>query len=654
MADTPAKRDPSPSRTLLQGFLDDRVLLGAFVVCLLLVAYQLSVTLLQPSWIKPATDWLRTVLAWPQLLVVAAVALHLSRSQQPGAVAWTFGALGMLSYAVARTTWTIADVAIYPHGVPFPSLPDLFFILQYPCFFLSMACSPALGRWLPGVRTLVDGLLWMSAITALSWYFVLLPIHLQTSESPLAKHISMGYQVGDLALFYGLVMMLTRPHVRTTRLVVGICLLILAAASLFIADIWATVLLFHPRHTYRTGSVPDLFWLICYLLIPLAAVVRLRLSPAELPPRPPAPAQRLTWRDVLAGMQFVAPSLAVVVASLVIVVGATFSSPTTTSLLTPIGVSFALLLLALLRPAAMYVEQEQLRRERDVARAQERAVRLANERMEAFLSMVAHELNTPLTSLIGNLQLLPRRLDTLLQLASNGQDYTGVASKLRALIEWCDQSAERIARLVEDMLDETRVRRGRLALRLARCDLNAVVREAVAEQMRLNPERSIRWVTEVSAVPVLADAGRIQQVITNYLSNALKFSPDDQAVEVCMQMQDEEARIAVHDDGVGIPLADQPHIWERYYQAEGVHVKSGSQVGFGVGLYLSKAIIEGHHGQVGVQSAAGQGTTFWFTLPLASSETAPHGTRSSETSASGPFALLGSGKQEHERPPRDE
>jgi signal transduction histidine kinase len=171
--------------------------------------------------------------------------------------------------------------------------------------------------------------------------------------------------------------------------------------------------------------------------------------------------------------------------------------------------------------------------------------------------------------------------------------------------------------------------------------------------MRLNPERSIRWVAEVSAAPVLADAGRIQQVVTNYLSNALKFSPDDQAVEVCVQLQDDEARVAVHDDGVGIPLADQPHIWERYFQAEGVGVKSGSQVGFGVGLYLSKAIIEGHHGQVGVQSAPGQGTTFWFTLPLASSQTTPHGTRLSEATASSPFALLGPGKQEHERQPRD-
>ncbi|HEV2462028.1 MAG TPA: hypothetical protein VGS80_27050, partial [Ktedonobacterales bacterium] len=152
MADITAKRSPSPSRTVLQNILYDRVLLSAFVVCGLLIGYQLSVTLLQPPWIKPATDWLRTTLAWPQLLVVAWVAVHLLRIHGRDATAWYCAALGMLSYAVARTTWTIADVLIYPHGVPFPSLPDLFFILQYPCFFAAMFLIPAEGHWLPRVR----------------------------------------------------------------------------------------------------------------------------------------------------------------------------------------------------------------------------------------------------------------------------------------------------------------------------------------------------------------------------------------------------------------------------------------------------------------------------------------------------------------------
>jgi signal transduction histidine kinase len=585
---------------------------------MLLIAYQVSVTLLQPTWIKPVTDWLRTGLAWPQLLVVAWVAVHLVRTHQPGAVAWCCAAVGMLFYAVARTTWTIADVVLDPKGVPFPSLPDLFFILQYPCFFVGLLFIPALalGHRLPGVRTMVDGLLWMSAITALSWYFVLLPISSMTGESLLAKDINIGYQIGDLVLFYGLVIAVIRSR-GMRRLMVGIALLCLAAISLFIADTWAAVLLFFPHHTYRTGSVPDLFWFICYLLISLAAVLRLRLTPAELLTRAPATGERLTWRDVLAGLQFVAPSVAAVLTSMVIIVAATFKSHSTANLIAPELVCFILLLLALLRPAVMFLEQEQLRRERDAARAQESALRLAHERMEVFLSVLAHELRTPLTVLVGNVHLMARRLDALVRPDATREDYSRGATVLRTLVAYCEHSLHRIERLVEDVVDETRIRRGRLTLRLEPCDLDSVVGAAVAEQVTLNPERTIRWLVEASPVPVLADASRIEQVIANFVSNALKFSRDDQAVEVRVCSKDGLARVSVHDDGIGVPLAEQQHIWEQFYQAESAEVQSGSHIGVGMGLYISKEIIEGHHGRVGIQSAPHQGTTIWFTLPLA-------------------------------------
>ncbi len=578
--------------------------------------YQLSVTLLQPPWTQPATDWLRAALAWPQLLVVAWVAVRLLRTRQPGAGAMCLGTLGLLSYAVARTSWTIADAFIYPHGVPFPSLPDLFFILQYPFFFLACSLLPERGGWLPGLRAIVDGLLWMSAITALSWYFVLQAISRQTGEPPLSKHISMFYQVGDLVLFYALVVNMARPH-HTTRERLVRSLLSLALASLFIGDTWAALQLLHPPYTYRAGSAPDLFRFICYLLIPLAALALVRLIPAALPPRPRDRVIHLTWHEMLAGIAFISPSIVGVGASVLIIVHSTFTMASKEGFMLPELVGIGLLLLATLRPAVMYLEQEQLRRDRDAARAEERAMRLANERMEAFLSTVAHELRTPLTSLIGNVHLMARRLDTLVHLVRTGQEYTDAAGVLHTLIDRCDRSLKRMARLVEDVLDETRVRQGRFALRPEPCDLVSVVGQAVAEQLALHPERCIRWIADASPVPVLADASRIEQVVTNYVSNALKFSRADQAVEVRVQTRDRVARVSVHDDGVGIPQAIQPHIWERYYQTAGAHVQSGSQVGFGIGLYISQAIIEGHGGQVGVESAPGQGTTLWFLLPLA-------------------------------------
>jgi signal transduction histidine kinase len=615
MVDTAAVNGTPARSALLRDVLADRVLLSAVMVCVLLIAYQLAVTLLQPPWTLPVTGWLRTVLAWPQLLVVAWVAVSLLRTHRIGATSWCCVAVGMLSYAVARTIWTVAEVPAYPHGVPFPSLADLFFILQYLCFFTALVFSPALGRWLPNLRVMLDGLLWISAITALSWYFVFLPISHHTDLSLQAKYVSMLYQAGDLVLVYGLVVASARER-RTKRAVVEMALLSVAVISLFVGDTWATLQLLHPPYTYRGGSMPDLFRFICYLLVSLAALARLRLPHAEWLLHPQIPADRLTWWDLWDGITFVLPCLAVVAAGVVIVVHAALTAPTRADLMLREAVGVALLLLATLRPAVMFLEQKQLRRERDAARARESALQIVNARMEAFLSVIAHELRTPLTSLIGNVHLMARRLDALLRPDASPKDYSRAAASLRTLVKRCEQGLQRLARLVEDVLDEARIRRGRLALHLEQCDLAAVVGEAVAQQVVLNPERSIHYVAKAGSISVMADASRIEQVVANYVSNALKFSQSDQVVEVCVRTTEWSAQVSVHDDGIGIPLAEQPHIWEQFYQAGGVAVQSGSHLGVGMGLYISKAIIEGHHGRIGMQSTPGHGSTFWFTLPL--------------------------------------
>ena len=120
------------------------------------------------------------------------------------------------------------------------------------------------------------------------------------------------------------------------------------------------------------------------------------------------------------------------------------------------------------------------------------------------------------------------------------------------------------------------------------------------------------------SVPAVADADRIAQVVTNFLTNALKYAPEDQPVEVGLRREGTAARVWVRDQGPGLPAADQAHIWERFYRAEGITPHSGSGAGLGLGLHISKTIIARHQGRVGVDSAPGQGSTFWFTLPVAS------------------------------------
>jgi signal transduction histidine kinase len=123
-------------------------------------------------------------------------------------------------------------------------------------------------------------------------------------------------------------------------------------------------------------------------------------------------------------------------------------------------------------------------------------------------------------------------------------------------------------------------------------------------------------------VPVLADEDRLCQVLANYLTNALKYSPDDAPVTVRLDVKRTKrtARVAVRDHGPGLPPDEQQRIWEPFHRAPGVVVCSDSAEkagSLGLGLHICKTIIEGHGGQVGVESAEGRGATFWFSLPLA-------------------------------------
>src|SRR5262249_24960095 len=170
-----------------------------------------------------------------------------------------------------------------------------------------------------------------------------------------------------------------------------------------------------------------------------------------------------------------------------------------------------------------------------------------------------------------------------------------------------------------DLLDTSRIRHGQLQYRMEPCDLATIVTQAVEEQGHLAPERTILLArTNEVPVPVWGDAERLGQVVTNLLTNALKYSREEFPVVVGIQEEeDQQGRVWVRDQGPGIPQHEQAHLWERFYRVPGLQVQCGSGVGLGLGLYVSKTIIEQHGGQVGVQSSPGAGSIFWFTLPLA-------------------------------------
>jgi signal transduction histidine kinase len=148
-------------------------------------------------------------------------------------------------------------------------------------------------------------------------------------------------------------------------------------------------------------------------------------------------------------------------------------------------------------------------------------------------------------------------------------------------------------------------------------NLVSIVQQTVANQQRAAPMRNIELVLPAEEqVPVLVDAGRIGQVLTNYLTNALRYAPVEQPIEVHLEVEASMARVSVRDQGPGLTPEQQQRVWERFYRVAAPGQR-GPEGGLGLGLAIVKAIVEKHHGQVGVESAPGQGATFWFTVPLA-------------------------------------
>lgn len=253
----------------------------------------------------------------------------------------------------------------------------------------------------------------------------------------------------------------------------------------------------------------------------------------------------------------------------------------------------------------------------------EDALRASERRMNEFLGIAAHELRTPLTSITANVQMALKQVRNLIHAASaddSGDNQRGQSAPLQRaalLLERTDRQILRLGRLVNDLVDVSRIQAGKLEMRPEPCDLLPIVREAVREQSVSWPDRVISLTVQSHLVSsIVGDADRIGQVITNYLTNALKYSPDHTEVVVTVRADEGNLLVEVHDQGPGLSTEQQTHLFERFYRAPGIEQQSGSGVGLGLGLHICKTIVERHGGSVGVTSVAGEGSVFWFTLPL--------------------------------------
>jgi len=218
-----------------------------------------------------------------------------------------------------------------------------------------------------------------------------------------------------------------------------------------------------------------------------------------------------------------------------------------------------------------------------------------------FVSTVSHELRTPLTAIRGSLGLL------------EGGGVTHLPPKAINLLRIARNNCDRLVRLLNDMLDLDKIEAGKLTLRTVTLEPAEVVGAALDELRPMADQRAIALVEDLSPVPLVnGDRDRLIQVLTNLVSNAIKFSPAGATVRVSTVTIDQGVRFAVHNPGPGIAPKDLPRLFGRFQQLDGSDRRRHG--GTGLGLAIAKAIIEQHKGSIGVESDPDSGTTFWFVL----------------------------------------
>lgn len=223
---------------------------------------------------------------------------------------------------------------------------------------------------------------------------------------------------------------------------------------------------------------------------------------------------------------------------------------------------------------------------------------------ETFLSVVAHELKTPLTSLLGQAQLLERRL------AQAGLLTEPNERSLHVVVG----QARRLSHLIGDLLDGAHLETGQLALDLRPLDLGKLVAQVIDEAQPMTLGHTLVSTIEPDGLIVQGDVVRLEQVVQNLIGNAVKYSPRGTTIRVRASRDEGFARLSVADEGIGIPSEELPRLFERFYRVERPETRSVS--GVGVGLFVVRELVRLHGGTVEVQSTVGAGSTFTVSLPL--------------------------------------
>ncbi len=503
---------------------------------------------------------------------------------------WHLFAVGLLAEVAGDAVYDL--YTLRGQTPPTVGVADVFYLAGYPLLFAGVLL---LLRRLGGQTSraaILDALVIFSGVALIQWVFFIEPVSHHQFANLGDELVAMAYPTMDVLLLVALAQLLLGPGSRNRSYRI-----LVASVALWVVpdEVYAL-----EGSSYALGDWLDALWLLSYVMWGVAA-----LDPSVA--RLPIADRRRLPRLTTARLALLALAL---LTGPAILVAETAGGDRRHSYAIAIMSSLtALLVLARLGGLVRAVERAR-RDERSARRDAEQAQQLLSyqnqqlvelDRMkDEFVSSVSHELRTPLTSISGYVELL----------AEDEQD-----PERRGYLGIVGRNAQRVLALVSDLLFAARLQGGRLELRREAVDLNVLAAQAVESARPRADAAPVRLTLDAAPVrPVLAEAPRISQVFDNLISNAIKFTPAGGSVVVRLAERNGTIVFEVSDTGIGIPPAERERLFERFFRSQTALERQIQ--GTGLGLYISKAIVDAHGGRIAVSGAEGEGTTFIVELPL--------------------------------------